>query len=153
MEAPAEYCIPWDPIPHEYSRLSDVGITHFAEYSVETTEGVACVVNSSLPADAPDPASERRHRWRISFPEPRAYRLNPVGEWPEALPFTWPPTLWSTSGKRHAAFWEIASSRYVAQSVDPDPDTRAEVHHYVLMNHDMAYEVIALGYRVEDLGE
>ena len=149
METQAEQYIPWDPSPHEYNRASDVSISNFGEYGVETTDGVACIVHSFLP----DAASRRRHRWRIFFRGTRAFRLRPIvfGEWPEALPITMPPKSWSISGNRRVALWEITSSVYVAQSVDPGD--RDEAHHYVLVNHDMAYEVIAFDYRVEDLGE
>jgi len=144
-----ERCIPWDPIPHEYNRLSDLSITNFGEVGVERTEGVACILHSS----GPDAAPRRRHRWRIFFEATRAFRLRPVvfGEWPEALPITLPPKSWSSSVNRRVALWEITSSVYVAQSIDPGD--RDEARHYVLMNHDMAYEVIAFGYCVEDLGE
>jgi hypothetical protein len=156
VEEQAEQCIPWDPIPHEYNRASDVSISNFGEYGVETTDGVACIVRSFLPEDSPDVAFRRYHRWRIFFPEPRAFRLRPLndvifGKWPEGLPITRPPASWSASGKRRVALWEITSSDYKELYVDPDD--RDDEHHYVLLNHDMAYEVIALGYGVEDLGE
>jgi len=146
-----ERCIPWDPIPREYNRWSDLAVTNFGEVGVETTDGVACIILSFLPGED----FQHDHRWRIFFPQVLAYRLRPVvfGGWPEALPLTQPPKSWSSSGKGFIALWEIAPSVYVAQSVDPHMRDRA--HHYVLVNHDMAYEVIALAasYRVEDLGE
>jgi hypothetical protein len=154
VDGQEERCIPWDPIPHEYNRASDLGITNFGEVGVETVDGVVCIVHSSSPADGPERDTTRRdHRWRIFFEGTRAFRLRPVifGEWPEALPITLPPKSWSISGNRRVALWEIASSVYVAQSIDPGD--RDEARHYVLLNHDMAYEVVAFGYRVEDLGE
>jgi len=143
-----ERCIPWDPIPHEYNRLSDLSITEFGEVSVETMDGVACIIHSFPPGEN----SQRDHRWKIFFPGTLAFRLRPVvfGAWPQALPLTQPPKSWSSSGKGYIALWEIAPSVYVAQSVDPG--TRDRAHHYVLQNHDTVYEVIAFGYKVEDLG-
>lgn len=147
MEEQNELCIQWDPIPHEYNRLSHLGVTSFGEVGDETTEGVACIISSSLPDDV----SRRRRSWRIFFPMPWAYRLRPIGDWKEALPITWPPASWSVSGNSRVALWELTSSTYLAQSADQDD--RRDARHYVLMNHDMAYEVIALAYRVDDLGE
>lgn len=148
MNVHEERCIPWDPIPREYNRLSDLFITNFGEVEVETMDGVACVIESFLPDDP----SQRDYRGRIFFPGTLAFRLRPVvfGAWPEALPLTQPPKSWFISGKGYIALWEIAPSVYVAQSVDPPMRDRA--HHYVLQNHDTAYEVIASGYKVEDLG-
>lgn len=144
-----EQCIRWDPIPHAYNRLSDLSIIGFEEVHTETTDGVAYLIRSFRPDDE----SRRHHRWRIFFPMPWAHRLRPVvfDGWREALPLTLPPLSWSISGNRRVALWELTSSVYLAQSVDRDD--REDARHYVLMNHDMAYEVIALGYRVDDLGE
>ncbi len=151
MDEQVEHCVQWDPIPHEYNRLSDLGITNFGEVGVEEMDGVACIVHSSPPADGSERDTTRRdHRWRIFF-APLAYRLRPIAQWPEALPTIWPPMSWSISGQRHVALWEVVASNYLAQSVDPT--MRDDAHHYVLVNHDMAYEVIALYFTVEDLGE
>lgn len=148
MNVHEECCIPWDPIPREYNRLSELSVTDFGEVIIDTMDGVACILHSFPPGED----FQRDHRWRVFFPQILAYRHRPIvfGAWPEALPLTQPPKSWSISGKGYVALWEITPSVYVAQSVQPT--RRNAVHHYVLMNHDMAYEVIALSYRVEDLG-
>lgn len=145
MDEQAERCIPWDPIPHAYSHAPGLGITQFGEVRDGTPDGIAFHISAHLPGET----AQRGHRWRLFFAA-LAYRLNPVGWWPEALPLTMPPMSWSVSGKERVAFWEITSSRYLAQSVDPS--MRDGAHHYVILYHDTAYEVIALYYTVDDLG-
>lgn len=139
-------CIPWDPIPHEYNRLSDLVVGDLAETNYAGAGAVALTINAFLPDQWHGPW----HEWRLYLLDASAYLVHGVGHWTEALPVTRPPNGWAVDGG-HVAMWEVTASLLIAQTIAPH--SREGVHHYVLMNHDIAYEFIAHRYAVEELGE
>jgi hypothetical protein len=139
-----ERAIPWDPIPHEYNRLSDVDVSTLSTLPPPTGDGIAVTVWSS-----PIGEWETEYEWRLSFPHCYAYRVRGVGEWPGALPLTRLKAYWVVN-EGHVAFWQVVWSQFIRETVQPG--LRWGVHRYVLMSHAVAYEFIADSLRVEDLG-
>jgi len=92
------------------------------------------------------------YAWRPSFPHCFAYRDRGVGDWPDALPLTWPPDRgkgWAVDGGM-VALWEVVDSRFIREMVSPF--SRDTAHHYALMSHDVAFEVVTQDVHVEYLG-
>jgi hypothetical protein len=136
--------IPWDPIPHEYNQLSDLAVYML---STPPKDGIVVTV-SSFPLGEVD----TKYEWRLSFPDYFAYRERGEGYWPDALPLTWPPERgkgWAVDGGM-VALWEVVDPQFIRETVSPF--SRDTVHHYVLMSHDVAFEIVAHSWRVEDLG-
>jgi hypothetical protein len=139
-----EHAIPWDPIPHEYNRLSDLSVSTLSALPTPTGDGIAVTVSCPPIGDW-----DTEYEWRLYFANCYAYRDRGEGFWPDALPLTWPPERWAVHGG-HVALWEVVESQFIREAVAPE--SRDHAHHYVLMTHDVAFEVVAEGAHVEDLG-
>ena len=138
-----EEAVPWDPIPHEFNRLSDLDVSDLRELRWPPEDGVSIIVSSP-----PLESLNEEHQWRLVF-RVAAYMSHGYDTWAGALPLTWPAQRWAVDGWQ-VAMWEVANSLLIRQTVDYIQ--RDRFHHYVVMAHDIAYEFVASEYRVEDLG-
>ena len=140
-----EACLPWNPIPKEFSGCWQVDVVHLEEGF--TTENVARNASVSLAIAAysdPTPERPREDRaWRLDFTRCWAYRRRIIGYEGDA-PLTRPET------DPHLAFWEISPSRFIIESGVQGLYSHAAFHHYVIVAaiHE-AYEFVATGWKVQ----
>lgn len=142
-----EACLPWTPIPKEFSGNWQVDVVRLEEGF--TTEWVGRSTRVSLAVAAysePTPERPREDRaWRLDFASCCAYRRRIIG-YDGAAPLTQPES------KSSAAFWEISPSRFIVESGVEGAYSHATFHHYVIVAAIFdVYEFVATGWKIEPL--
>ena len=138
-----EQAIPWDPIPRAANVYMECGVVHFEQQDDEGTP-VSCVVIGSL--DGRGGASDEM-AWRITFHGATAFRYGAIDAQRET-PLVYP--TWD--GAHKVACWEIAHSRWLRAAVSPEYSRPSHLHHFVIADSYVLYEVIAEWWEASELG-
>lgn len=138
-----EQAIPWDPIPRAANIYMECGVAHFEQRAEEGTP-VSCIVLGSLGGRE---GARDEMAWQITFQRAIAFRYGPI-DYQRGTPLVSP----SGEGGHKVACWEIAHSRWLRAVVSPDHSRPSHLHHFVIADSDVLYEVAAEWWESSELG-
>ena len=142
-----EACLPWKPIPEQFTGDWQVDVVHLEEaHTAESLRRGASVSVAIAAYSEPTAERPRENRaWRLDFTGCWAFRRRTIN-YEGAAPLTRPDA--------HSALWEISPSHFIIESGAQGAYSHLALHHYVIVAaiHD-AYEFVATGWNVEPLPE
>lgn len=139
----AEHCISWEPVPAYANRHFALGVLR-CDISASEDGSTLISLLAIAPKDRPGPGSVYRgiDGWRITFRRVLGMQLRSVPDWVGADPIPHPPQ-WEFGA------WEVANSSWLGKIIPPGHSW--EMHHYVVTDEDMLYEIAAEGWTSEAL--
>ncbi len=133
-------CVEWNPIPEEANRYPDLTVLKFQTHSDSDGRLVVSMV-VMVPKNETPLLHHRTDAWLITFEKIRAFRYRMFPASGEDSPFICPDCL------KHAA-WEVFPSTWAAQG---GPFPNFPMSHFVIVDEYMAWEILAVDWKSEQL--
>jgi hypothetical protein len=143
----SERAVPWRALPREANRYMLVSVVSFMEQRWGEGQSLTVVMATERAPAGPSQA------WNITFQRIAAYRMRPIataGQAPQSPPFPKPQR--TSTALLDTAVWEVVQSQWLA-------DLKAlhlvefPLHHYVMADYDVLYEIAAAEWVAEELPE
>lgn len=145
MVKQVERAIPWDPVPKKANVYMVLQVEKFEQQALAEGTPVSVTVAAST-----EEATPRIGIWRIDFTSVAGFRYLPIDQPPGNSSRL---TYLGKDNRLLAATWEVVHSRWLPEAVGTLHSRPQAVHHYVIADSYMVYDVAAQGWTSEALEE
>ena len=144
MVKQVERAIPWDPVPKKANVYMVLQVEKFEQQALKEGMPVSMTVVAST-----EEATPRIGIWRIDFTSVAGFRCLPIDQPPGSSRVKY----FGKDSRLLAATWEVVHSRWLPEAVGTLYSRPQAVHHYVIADSYMVYDIAAQGWTSEALQE